>query len=62
MTFNFFGKTDTKAKSTSLFSKLSKTLDLLVTQDNEIFDRWIGEVIANFNSVIEEFKQLDEAK
>ena len=40
----------------------SKTLDLLVTQDNEIFDRWIGEVIANFNSVIEEFKQLDEAK
>ncbi|MCY6410909.1 PD-(D/E)XK nuclease family protein [Acinetobacter sp. VNH17] len=40
----------------------SITLDLLVTQDNELFDSWIGEVIANFNSVIEEFKQLDEAK
>lgn len=40
----------------------SITLDLLVAQDNELFDSWISEVIANFNSVIEEFKQLDEAK
>lgn len=38
----------------------SITLDLLVTQDNEIFDNWICEIIANFNFVIEEFKQLDE--
>ena len=40
----------------------SITLDLLVAQDNELFDSWISEVIANFNSVIEELKQLDEAK
>lgn len=40
----------------------SITLDLLVAQDNELFDSWISEVIANFNSVIEEFKKLDEAK
>ena len=40
----------------------SITLDLLVAQDNDLFDSWISEVIANFNSVIEEFKQLDEAK
>ena len=40
----------------------SITLDLLVTQDNEIFDSWIYEVIANFNSIIEEFKEIDEAQ